>query len=51
VAFELGSTLSQLEDLDATAAISTLQQRISALEAMQRTFVSVASLSLFDFLR
>lgn len=49
--FELEATRSQVRDLDATAAISALQQRISALEAVQQSFVAVSRLSLFNFLR
>ncbi|MFT5176124.1 MAG: flagellar hook-associated protein 3 FlgL [Gammaproteobacteria bacterium] len=49
--FELQSSLSQTQDLDMTEAISLLQQRISALEAVQQTFVAVSRLSLFDYLR
>jgi len=51
LALELESSLSSIQDLDMTRAIGTLQQRIAALEASQQTFVSLARLSLFDFLR
>lgn len=48
--FELEATRSQVRDLDMTAAIAALQQRISALEAVQQSFVAVSRLSLFNFL-
>ena len=51
LAFELESTLSQVRDLDMTAAVASLQQRISSLEAVQASFVAVSRLSLFDLLR
>jgi flagellar hook-associated protein 3 FlgL len=49
--FELQSSLSQTQDLDMTEAISLLQRRITALEAVQQSFVAVSRLSLFDYLR
>jgi flagellar hook-associated protein 3 FlgL len=49
--FELESTLAEVEGLDMTEAISTLQQRITALEAVQASFAAVSRLSLFDYLR
>ncbi len=49
--FELQSTLSQVRDLDMVQAISSLQQRITALEAVQQSFAAVSRLSLFNYLR
>lgn len=49
--FELEVTRAQVQDLDLSAAISSLQQRIHALEAVQQSFVAVTRLSLFNFLR
>ena len=51
LALELETSLSSIQDLDMTRAIGTLQQRIASLEAAQQSFVSLARLSLFDFLR
>lgn len=48
--FELKSSISELEDVALDEAISSLQQRISAYEAAQATFVRLAGLSLFNFL-
>ncbi len=49
--FELRSTLSEIQDLDMTQAIASLQQRITSLEAVQQSFVTLSRLSLFDYLR
>lgn len=42
-------TLSQLQDVDFAKAISALSQQQVYLEAAQKSFVKVSSLSLFDF--
>lgn len=42
--------LSDLQDLDYTEALTQLSQRQLTLEAAQRSFVNVSSLSLFKFL-
>lgn len=44
------STLSNLEDLDMTAAISDFQQQHSMLEVSQQTFVKLQQLSLFSLI-
>jgi flagellar hook-associated protein 3 FlgL len=44
------STLSAIEDLDFTEAISTLSIQASILEAAQQSFIRTQSLSLFNFL-
>ena len=44
------SALSQVEDLDYAAAISTLSQQQLVLQAAQKTYASVTKLSLFEFL-
>jgi flagellar hook-associated protein 3 FlgL len=49
--FELRRTRSELEDVDIEYAISRLQQQVNVLEVSQATFVRLADLSLFDFLR
>lgn len=46
----LQSSLADIEDLDYAAAISSLAQQSSALEAAQQSFIRVQSLSLFNFL-
>ncbi len=43
------SSLSRLRDVDYTAAITRLTQQQVYLEAAQKSFVQVTSLSLFDF--
>ncbi len=47
----LQQTLSEVEDLDLTDAISRLTFEITSLEAVQATFARVQQLSLFNFLR
>ena len=46
----LQQTLSEVEDLDLTDAISKLTFEISALQAVQATFSRVQNLNLFNFL-
>lgn len=43
-------TLSELQDLDYTEALTRLSQQQVTLEAAQRTYVSVTGLSLFNYL-
>jgi flagellar hook-associated protein 3 FlgL len=43
--------LARLQDLDYAAAISELAQKQFSLEAAQKSYVSVTSLKLFDFIR
>lgn len=47
----LQQTLSSLEDVDITEAISQLSFETTTLEAVQATFASIQRLSLFNFLR
>jgi flagellar hook-associated protein 3 FlgL len=47
---QYSDTLSQLQDLDMVKAISQFSQQQSALEAAQKSFKSVSSLSLFNFI-
>ena len=47
----LQRSLSNVEDLDLTDAISRLTFEITTLEAVQATFAKVTQLSLFNFLR
>lgn len=42
--------LSELQDLDYTEALTRLSQQQTTLEAAQRSFVTISSLSLFNFL-
>jgi len=46
--FQLKTTLSGIQDLDYTEAISSLQQHAFALEALQQTIVRTQGLSLFN---
>ena len=47
----LSTTLSKTQDLDYTQALSQLHLELTTLEAIQRTFTSLQSLSLFSLLR
>lgn len=47
----LQQTISEIEDVDLTDAISKLTFEITTLEAVQATFARVQQLSLFNFLR
>jgi flagellar hook-associated protein 3 FlgL len=49
LAVQYQQTLSQLQDVDYAKAISTLNQQQMYLEAAQKSFVKVSSLSLFDY--
>ncbi len=44
------TTLSQLQDLDYTSALSNFSAQQTALEAAQKSFIKVAGLSLFNFI-
>jgi flagellar hook-associated protein 3 FlgL len=45
------TTLSSLEDLDFTAAVSQLTQSTFVLQAAQQSYASIQNLSLFNFIR
>lgn len=47
---QYSSSLSQLQDLDYTAAITTYSKQKTTLEAAQQSFVQTTSLSLFKYL-
>ncbi len=47
---QLETTLSDVQDLDYTEAISRLNLQLVALQAAQQTFVTTQRLSLFDYL-
>lgn len=49
-AIQFQQNLSELQDVDYAKAISDLNQQQVFLEAAQKSFVSVSSLSLFDFI-
>lgn len=49
-ALELKSTLSSLQDLDYTEAISRFSQQQLSLQAAQQTFTQVKKLSLFNYM-
>jgi len=44
------SAISEVQDLDFAEAISRLSSQATSLEAAQKVFVEVQSLSLFDYL-
>ena len=46
----LKTALSQIEDVDYASAISQLSKQQLILEAAQKSFVSVTSLSIFNFM-
>ena len=50
VALELQTALSRVEDIDLNEAVSLLNQRLTALDAAQRSLAAAQSLSLFNFL-
>ena len=47
----LTTTLSSLEDLDYTAAITKMNQQMMSLEAAQSSFAKISQLSLFNFIK
>lgn len=47
----LKSTLSQIEDVDYTQAITKMNKDMLALEAAQSSFAKISQLSLFDYIR
>ncbi|MFM9835448.1 MAG: flagellar hook-associated protein FlgL [Methylophilaceae bacterium] len=48
---EYAQALSSLQDLDYAQALSDVSQKQTILEAAQKSFVKITSLSLFDFIR
>ena len=48
---QYSQSLSDLQDLDYTAALSDLAKQQTIMEAAQKSFVKTTSLSLFDFIR
>lgn len=51
IKFQVDKTIAELEDLDYAEAISRLQFQMTTLEAIQRTFSRLESMSLFNYLR
>jgi flagellar hook-associated protein 3 FlgL len=47
----LKSTLSNVEDLDYTTAITKMNQQLLSLQAAQSSFAKISQLSLFDYIR
>ena len=47
----LTTTLSSVEDLDYTAAITKMNQQMMSLEAAQSSFAKISQLSLFNFIK
>ncbi|MBL8471677.1 MAG: flagellar hook-associated protein FlgL [Rhodocyclaceae bacterium] len=50
LSIQYADTLSKLQDLDYSSALATLSQQQMVLEAAQKSFTKVASLSLFSFI-
>jgi flagellar hook-associated protein 3 FlgL len=48
---QYSQSLSDLQDLDYTAALTDLAKQQTIIEAAQKSFVTTTSLSLFDFMR
>jgi flagellar hook-associated protein 3 FlgL len=48
---QYAQSLSSLQDLDYAQALSDVAQKQTILEAAQKSFVKITSLSLFDFIR
>ena len=48
---QYSQSLSDLQDLDYTAALTDLAKQHTIIEAAQKSFVTTTSLSLFDFMR
>jgi flagellar hook-associated protein 3 FlgL len=47
---ELGSALSELQDLDYAEAISRMNQQLTGLQAAQAAYTRISQMSLFDYL-
>lgn len=47
---QLAATLSQIQDVDYTQAISDLTQQNTTLQAAQKSFVQISNMSLFSYL-
>ena len=47
----LSDQLSSIEDLDMVSAATQLSEQLTVLEAAQRSFIRIQSISLFDLLR
>jgi flagellar hook-associated protein 3 FlgL len=47
----LKSTLSEIEDLDYTEAVTRMNKEMMALEAAMGSFSKISGLTLFDYLR
>ena len=45
------STLSQMQDVDYTEAITRMNKDMMALEAAQSSFAKISQLNLFDYIR
>ena len=48
---QYSQSLSDLQDLDYTAALTDLAKQQTIIEAAQKSFVTTTSLSLFDYMR
>jgi flagellar hook-associated protein 3 FlgL len=50
-ALRFKSTLSDIEDLDYTEAVTRMNKEMTALEAAMGSFSKISGLSLFDYIR
>ena len=48
---QVSTSLSAVEDVDLTEAVSRMRSQIGTLEASQQSFARIQGLSLFNFLR
>lgn len=51
ITLQLKSTLSNLRDLDYAAAVTTLNQQLTGLQAAQASYVKLQNLSLFNYIQ
>jgi flagellar hook-associated protein 3 FlgL len=47
----LKTTLSSVEDLDYTTAVTKMNQQMLSLEAAQSSFAKISQLSLFNYIK
>lgn len=50
VQLQLQRTQAEIEDVDIATAVTQLQSRVSSLEILQKSFVQIESLSLFNYM-
>lgn len=50
IKFQIDTTISGFEDLDYAEAVTRMESQLTSLEALQRSFARIESLSLFDII-